>query len=291
MSIYYVNGIYVDEDQAHIPARDLAVLRGYGAFDYLRTYHGEPFRLAENVARLRQSCAMIGLVPNWTDDELIAIVQETLCRNQAHPDHHHGEYNIRIVVTGGVALDNITPIDGDAGLIVMVAPVVPAPAIWYEQGVTLATFQTQRIFPASKSINYIPAIVAMRHARAIGAIEALYVDDEGNVTECTTSNVFAFIGDVLVTPPIDGSILPGRTRSAILELVRGHYTVEERPITVESLYGAHEVFITSANKRVVPVVQVDEHSISPAPGERTRHIMALFDHLTLGKSLAQSAAD
>jgi branched-chain amino acid aminotransferase len=280
MAIYYVNGAYVAEDDAQLSVRDLAVLRGYGAFDYLRTYKGEPFRLMQNVARLRNSCAVIGLELPWSDEEIASIVRETIAHNNADDAHRHDEYNIRIVVTGGISPNNITPQAGEAGLLVMVTPLHPLPEAWYSEGAIVATVETQRVFPTSKSTNYISAIVAQREAQRIGGIEALYMDTAGNVSEGTTSNVFAFYGNTLVTPPLDGAILPGRTRATILEIASEHYTIEERTLNREELYRADEVFISAANKRVVPIVQVDDVKISPAPGELTRHIMELFDALT-----------
>ena len=108
MSIFYINGDYVSEENAVLNARDLSILRGYGAFDFLRTYGKQPFRLDKNIARLRRSCELLELEVPWSDEEITAIVDETIQRNIDEGD----EFNIRLVVTGGVSSDNITP-DGD----------------------------------------------------------------------------------------------------------------------------------------------------------------------------------
>jgi len=161
----------------------------------------------------------------------------------------------------------------------MVEPLSPYPAEWYETGVKVITTDEQRLYPAAKSIAYLPAVVAQQRARAVGGIEALYRTPDGYITEGTTSNVFALFGNTLVTPEAD--ILPGITREAILEVARPQYTVEIRPLREGELLSADEVFITAANKRVLPVVQVDDTVIGDGtPGEGTRHIMALFDELT-----------
>lgn len=268
MSIFYIDGAFVRSDEAVIPAADLSVLRGFGAFDYFRTYGGRPFRLARNLERLRRSCDLIGLDCPWSDDELADIVEQTLSRQPTSGDHA-----IRMVVTGGVSSDNITP-DGEPRLLVMVTPVKPLPESWYRDGAKVVTINMNRIIPRSKSTNYIPAIVAQRIAREQGGIEAIYRDDDDRVTEGTTSNLFIFKNDTLITA--EDNLLPGITRGVILELAAGVFDVDIRPISLDELYNADEVFITAANKQVVPIVTVDDQQISAEPGPNTRRIMALF---------------
>jgi branched-chain amino acid aminotransferase len=276
MSVFYINGEYVTEDAATLNVRDLSILRGYGAFDFLRTYGGQPFRLDKNIERLRRSCELLELEVPWSNDEIYAIVLETLRLNL----HEGDEFNIRLIVTGGVSSDNITP-DGEPSLIVLIQPAKLPPATWYENGVKVITVQSDRILPASKSIMYTPAIVAQKQARKVGGVEALYKDARDNVLEGTTVNVFAIVGNTLITPPADGRILPGITRMTILDLAREYYTIEERDLPYSELLAADEVFITAANKQVVPVVTVDDHTISDGKvGEGTQHIMALFAELT-----------
>ncbi len=273
MSVYYVNGQFLPSDEAVIPASDLAVLRGFGAFDFLRTYGGRPFRLKDNIARLRRSCNIIELALPYTDEQIYDIVMQTLETNRGLSD----EFNIRLVVTGGLSPDNITP-TGESRLIVMVTPLQPPPAHWYTDGVKVIIVDIERIFPDSKSTNYIPAIIAQKRAREQGAIEALY-QRYGRILEGTTTNVFAFFGDELVTPA--AGILPGITRQTILELAEPHYPITVRELPVTEFLQADEVFITAANKQVVPVVRVDDTVFSGGrPGPRTQHIMALFHECT-----------
>jgi len=278
MSIFYVNGNYVDEADAVIHVRDLSVLRGYGAFDYLRTYGQHPFRMDKNLARLRRSCEILELHYPWTDEELAEIVLETLHRNVETGDSD--EYSIRLVVTGGISSSNITP-DGAPTLIVLVQPFTPPPAEWYDNGAKIITVELNRLFPDAKSTLYTPAILAQRRAREQGGIEALYKDDEGNILEATTSNIFAFFGNTLVTPPTAHNILPGITRMTTLEIAAGHFDVQERILSYQELIDADETFLSSANKEVMPIVQIDEHTIGNGrPGEGTQQLMALFKELT-----------
>ncbi|MCA9887291.1 MAG: aminotransferase class IV [Anaerolineae bacterium] len=274
MSVYYVNGAYVDRDNALLPVTDLAILRGYGVFDYLRTYHGEPVSLEANVARLRQSATLIGLDYPWSDAEIAAIVRETLNHND------HPESSIRIVVTGGSSPDNIMP-NGSPSLIVMVDAHKPNPDWWYTQGVKIVTANIARLYPGAKSINYIPAILARKKADA-NAVEVIYTTDTGHVLEGTTSNLFLVMDGKLITPHLE-RVLPGITRRTIINAASKEFVIEERDIDLDELYSADEAFITAANKRVVPVSTVDDRTIGDGqPGPVTQRVMALFDAVTYG---------
>lgn len=276
MNIFYVNGEYLPESAAQLNVRDLAILRGYGVFDYLRTYGGQPFRLDKNIERLCRSCELIELALPCSPAEIEAIVLETLRRNIGSA----AEFSIRLVVTGGVSSNNINP-DGASSLIVIVQPVNDYPAENFTQGVKVITVENQRLVPAAKTIMYTPAILAQKKAKAAGAIEALYHDANGNILEATTSNFFVFFGNTLVTPPIENEeILAGVTRMTVLELAREHFQVEIRPLAYAELQRADEAFLSSANKQVMPVVQVDDLMIGTGqPGEGTQQLMALFQAL------------
>ena len=150
-----------------------------------------------------------------------------------------------------------------------------APEWWYTEGVKIITLYDRRSFPGAKSIDYIPATVALKSARRREAIEAVYLDESDNVLEGTTSNIFAFSNGRLITP--DKGILNGVTRKNILALADRLYDLQVRPIGREELLAASEVFITSTNKGVVPVVKIDEKTIgSGRPGERTLKMAAAF---------------
>jgi branched-chain amino acid aminotransferase len=278
MNIFYINGEYLSEDEASLPARDLSIIRGYAAFDFLRTYGGHPFRLSENIARLRRSCEILEIDFRWSDEELYKIAMETLHRNQNEVESDV-EYGFRFIVTGGISKNNITP-DGEATLMILVQATNLFPNEYYEKGVKIIRTDIQRIFPNAKSTLYAPAIIAQKRAREQGAIEALYMDGE-NVLEGTTSNIFTFYGNMLVTPPTRDNILPGITRMTVLEMIEPYFDVVERDLPYDELIKADEVFLTSSTKGVMPVIKVDEHTIGDGTvGEGTQQVMALFKALT-----------
>lgn len=268
-SIYYLNGDYLAAAEAALPLNDLGIVRGYGVFDLLRTYDGVPFRLREHVERLQRSAHAIGLALPWDAATIEAIALDTYRRN------HLANATIRIIVTGGPSPNFMTP-QGNPTLAVMVEPVTRNTPEEYEQGVTLLTVEMARFLPAVKSLNYIAAIMAMQQASAAGAVEALYRDAAGYVSECTRSNLFVFQGDRLVTPKDD--VLLGITRAVVMEIASDSFEVYEGPLHYRDLLAADEAFITSSTKEILPVTQIDGHVIGQGrPGPRTRKLMALFE--------------
>ncbi|MBW2412319.1 MAG: aminotransferase class IV [Deltaproteobacteria bacterium] len=280
MAIFYVDGQFVPSDEATIPIDDLALLRGYGIFDFLKTYRGKPIFLGEHIERLQQSAEQIGLDLPWSRRELTNIVMQTLDKNNLP------ESNIRMVVTGGSSPDFITP-QGKPRLLVLVTPLAEQPEWWYSEGVKIITIDSERNIPAAKSIDYIPATMALKEARRQDAIEAVYVDRAGYVLEGTTSNLFLFSDDRLVTP--GRAILNGITRQVVLKLAEKTKETEIRDIKAHELYAAEEVFITGSNKEIVPVVRVDQTIIGNGrPGRHTKALMEAFVAYTHGKAQAES---
>lgn len=272
MGVFYIDGKYVNEDEAVLPVDDLAVLRGYGVFDFMRTYGGRPFRLDDHIRRLQNSAALIQLSCPWSLEEIRAIVEQTMERNG------YEESNVRLLVTGGESGDSITPGDRPR-LLVMVTPVKAFPGEWYREGVKVVTSDITRYIPGAKSIDYIRAILALNNARQQDAVESIYVDSHEVVLEGTTSNIFVVADGRVLTPPED--ILPGVTRQAVLEIIEDEFSPELETITRQTLYGAEEVFLTSSNKEVLPVVRVDDRTIGNGqPGSATRRIMELFRNHT-----------
>lgn len=273
MDTYYIDGRYVDEDECVLSVKDIIVLRGFGVFDFLITYNKRPFYLKEHVQRLETSAKKIGLKLRHTQEEICDIVEETIRRNT-----HHDESNIRIVYTGGVSSDGVTP-EGNGYLIVMVTPKHQLPEWWYSDGAKLVTAEIERFIPGAKSTNYLTAVWALERAHAMDAIESIYVDRNNRLLEGTTTNFFCFKENKLITPKLD--ILPGITRSVLVDLVKGHFDLDVREIQKDELSSMEEVFISASNKEIVPIIQVDDIVIGDGqPGPRTQKVMQLFRDYT-----------
>ena len=269
--IYYVDGHFVEADKAVIPVDDLAILRGLGVCDLMRTLGGVPYFLDEHILRIESSARKIGLILPWSGETIKQIVLETLERNPGMD-----ESNIRVIITGGSSTDFMTP-QGSPRLIVMVTKIPRIPDFWYSQGVKVITTLSERSIPGAKSISYIAATLALKKAREQGAMEALLVDRNGYIPEGTTSNLFAFIGNTLVTA--DTGVLEGITRKVVLSRAPKLFPIEFRTLYKDELLKAGEVFISGTNKGIVPVVQINDTILGNGrPGKNTLSIIkALAD--------------
>ncbi|QTA79646.1 Branched-chain amino acid aminotransferase [Desulfonema limicola] len=273
MNIFYVDGEFVPETRAVIPVNDLVLLRGYGVFDFLRTYKRKPFYLKEHIKRLESSAKLIGLCLGFSQQEIFDIVIKTLAKNDKLQ-----EANIRILVTGGMTIDFITP-QNKPRLIVMVTPVTVFPEQLYTHGAAVVTTYDERYIPGSKSINYIPGILALNRACKQDAVESIYIDRYGRLLEGTTSNFFGFMDNKLITP--GKSILHGITRQVVLNLAEKEFDIEIRDVYKEEIRLMNEFFICSSNKEIMPVVRVDDLVLSNGrPGEQTCRIMQMFKQYT-----------
>ncbi len=273
MKIFYVDGEFVSSDDAVISLNDMIVLRGYGIFDYLRTYNKRPFHLKEHIDRMENSGKLVGLELPETKERIFEIVMETLQKNE-----HNEESDVRLIVSGGISLDSVTP-QGNGKFIVMVTPKLAQPDWWYTDGVKIVTNPSERSLPGAKSTNYMAALIALKESKKKDAIEAIYIDRDGFMLEGTTTNLFAFIGSKLVTPRKD--ILPGITRQVMLELLKDEFDIEQRDVKKSEIDSFDEVFITSSNKEVVPVIQVDEKIIGDGKiGPRVQRVLDLFKKYT-----------
>jgi len=267
-TIYYVNGEFIPAEHASLPLNDLGIVRGYGVFDVLRTYDRVPFRLRDHVLRLEFSARQIDIKPPWSTEELEALGVETNARNGFE------NANIRYIITGGPSPNFMTP-QGNPSLVIIVSPIPPVDNSLYIHGCKATTSYAVRERPTVKSLNYIGAMMAVEKAKHVGAVEALYRNERGEITEGTRSNFFIFRGDQLITPADE--VLEGITRRVVLELAPAHFDVVQRPIQRRELQDADETFITSTTKELLPIVQIDDVTIGNGrPGPNTAKLLQLF---------------
>ncbi|MDD9304998.1 MAG: aminotransferase class IV [Desulfobacter sp.] len=272
MKIVYVDGKFVPWDQAVIPVDDLAVLRGYAVCDIMRTIQGRPFFFDEHIQRLIYSAKKIGLKLPWSETHIKEIILKVLEKNPGID-----EANIRVLITGGSSPDFFTPGENPR-LIVLATDISRLPEHWYSKGIKVISHYEERALPDAKVTDYVSASLALKKAKKEGAEEAIYVTSNHLALEATTSNLFAFINNTLVTPA--KGVLKGITRKAVLSLAQNLFTVCERPLPLSELKKAQEVFITGTNKGVVPVVQIDQTIIGNGkPGTSTTALIkAMNDH-------------
>jgi branched-chain amino acid aminotransferase len=279
MSIFAsIDGAIVPGDQARVSVLDNGFTFGDSVYETLRTYDRRTLLLAPHLARLRASAGRLGIEIPIADDELRARLHALLER-AGHRDSY-----IRLIVTRGVGdiSYNFARIKGPT-IVMVVKPFEPYPEAQYTEGIALAIVAVRRnhplaLDPAIKSCNLLNNILAVREAQARGAMEAVLLNDHGDVAECASSNVFVVRGGRLSTPPLSAGILAGITRQTVIDVARAAgVTVDEETLSVESLLSSDEVFITSSLKEVAPVRAIDGRAIGGGkPGPVTMKILAAF---------------
>jgi branched-chain amino acid aminotransferase len=277
-TVAVIDGKLSSAEQAVVSVFDRGFLYGDSVFETIRTYGGRPYALEEHLERLKWSAGRVFIRLPVETETLRAEVEQALGAAG------NAESMIRIMVTRGRGELGLDPdLAENPTRVVIVSPLKTPPAEAYERGIGVVTFRTQRLADATdaagaKIANYLIAVLATREARRAGALEALIVDNHGQVVEGTSSNVFQVIDRKLSTPPEHLGILPGITRGRVLELARRlGIEVEHRALTIDELCRADEVFVSSTLREILPVVRIDQTEISGGkPGPVTRRLLSEF---------------
>ena len=278
----YIDGKFYDEKNAKISVFDHGLLYGDGVFEGIRAYHGRVFKLREHIDRLFDSAKAIMLKVPMTSKTLREAVVATCRRNRIRDGY------IRLVVTRGTGTLGLDPDRCKKGSVIIIAGRIQLyPKELYEKGMALITVPTTRNFanainPAIKSLNYLNNILAKIEAKIGGCEEAIMLNPEGFVAECTGDNVFIVQGGQLLTPPLSAGALRGITRGAVLDLAREQGIETSEPaLSRYDLYCADECFITGTAAEIVPVVKIDGRVIGNGrPGKLTRRFIQAYHALT-----------
>ncbi|MCK6544678.1 aminotransferase class IV [Myxococcota bacterium] len=272
------NGVLLPPEQATVSVFDRGFLYGDSVYEVVRTYDGVPFELGLHLERLAGSASRLGMVlPVGLD----VLTEETW---RTHRATKNRDSYLRIVVTRGAGEIGLDPALAERPLRLVIAQTLKTPpAELYERGAKVALVSVRRnlreaIDPQAKTGNYLNSVLAVAEARRSGAYEAVMLDHRDFVTEGASSNVFAVVGGVVLTPPLDAGILKGVTRHVVFEVARraGLRTLEV-PLTEPILRSADEVFITSSIRELVPIVAVDDTIIGDGrPGPIAKRLREGF---------------
>ena len=274
-----VNGRITPERDAVISVFDHGFLYGEGIYETMRTYHGRLFLYERHTRRLRNSARMISLDVPFTDQQLATRIAETITASGLT-----GETYTRVLVTRGVGDltydPGATPVPS---VVIIVKPHVDPAAEVYEQGVRAVICDIVRNHPGSvnpmiKSNNLMNSALAMQEALKRGGFEGIMRNYKGELTECTTSNLFIVRKGAAVTPPLAAGLLPGITREFLFDVGKEiGVEVREEPLRDADLFAADEAFLTSTTREVVPIVTVDDKTIGAGtPGPVTRKLLDEF---------------
>jgi len=274
----YLNGSFVDAADAKISVFDHGLLYGDGVFEGIRLYDGNVFKLDEHLERLELSAHAILLALPWSRQEISDAVCESCRRNGLKNGY------IRLVVTRGVGSLGLSHKSCKEPQLIIIADSISLyPQEFYEKGLKIITAATRRMSAAAlppmvKSLNYLNNIMAKAEAMQAGCLEAVMLNEEGYVAECTGDNIFIRKKGTWYTPPFYSGALRGITRgSAIDLLVRMGETVVERNLTRYELWTADEMFLTGTAAEMIPVVELDGRQIGTGkPGEATYKVLDAF---------------
>ena len=278
----FIDGKYYDEREAKVSVFDHGLLYGDGIFEGIRAYHGRVFKLKEHIDRLFYSAKAILLEIPMSPAQITRAVVE-VCRENKIRDGY-----IRLVVTRGMGTLGLNPKGCKRPSVIIIADKIQLyPPEVYQRGLDIITVPTTRnlhsaLNPAIKSLNYLNNILAKIEANNGGCEEAVMLNAEGFVAECTGDNLFIVKNGALLTPPLSAGALYGITRQTVIELAEASgLKVSEPNLTRYDLFNADECFLTGTGAEIVPVAKIDGRVIGTGkPGRVTRRLEDEYHALT-----------
>ena len=276
--IAWVNGEFSSLQEARVPFLDRGYFFGDGVYEAVKVRDGKLFALPEHLERFERSMKEIRITPPKTTAELTALVLE--CVEKAGLPNAM----VYLQVTRGVGprMHAFLP-EGEPMVTLFVAPMTSVEEKVRKAGVSCITVPDERwAHPHIKTLNLLPNVLAKQAAVEQGAYEAILVlgtePGGGLITEASSSNVAAVIRGKVVTPPLNGRILPGVSRAIMLETAReAGIEVEEREITLEELRSAEEIILTSTGCEVLGVGRLDDVTVGEGgAGPMTERLYEIF---------------
>lgn len=280
----YLDGQIMDAADAKISVLDHGLLYGDGVFEGIRIYNGKVFKLREHVERLYASAKAILLTIPMTQTDMEKAILETVAATGQRDGY------IRPIVTRGVGCLGIDPASCEKpSIIIIVGDIRLYPAEYYEQGMDIVTVPTRRIpsdslDPRIKSLNYLNNIMAKLEARRAGCLEAIMLNHEGFVAECSADNLGIIRKGVLSIPSAHNGALDGITMNTVMELAgKLNISRQTASLTRYDLYNADECFLTGTGAEIMPVTKIDGRVIGEGgPGPITAQLRAAFTQLVSG---------
>ncbi len=278
----YLDGKFCSERDAKISVFDHGLLYGDGVFEGIRAYNGRVFKLKEHIDRLFYSAKAILLDIPMTHAEMMRATVETIRANKFRDCY------IRLIVTRGIGTLGLNPRNCKKPSVIIIAGKIQIyPAELYARGMDIVTVPTVRnlhsaVNPAIKSLNYLNNILAKIEANNAGVEEAVMLNAEGFVSECTADNLFIIKRGELFTPPNSAGALYGITRGTVMELAEQlGVKISEPNLTRYDLFNADECFITGTGAEIMPVIKIDGRIIGTGkPGPLTRQLTEKYHALT-----------
>ncbi|MCK4873500.1 MAG: branched-chain-amino-acid transaminase [Phycisphaerales bacterium] len=254
----WINGNLVPKEDAKISVFDHGLLYGDGVFEGIRVYNRRIFKCKSHIDRLYRSLDALRLTIPYTKVEI-----EQSMRDGIKADDLKDAY-IRLVVTRGDGNLGLHPFQCErANVITIVDSIQLYPPELYEAGLAVITAKRIRndpraLDPSVKSLNYLNNIMAKIEAIDAGVLEAIMLNTDGYVSECTGDNIFIVKDGTVWTPPVTAGILHGITRQFVLDLCKKlSIPAVEHDMKIEEVRVADEVFLTGTGAELIAVTKVD----------------------------------
>jgi D-amino acid aminotransferase len=270
----FFNRKIVRSDKPLIHVNDIAILRGYAAFDFMRIYNGQPFQFKAHMTRFKNTAKLMGLKNSFSDEQIETALNQLISKNKDK------DYQVRFILTGGKTVNGLFP--SVPVFYILFEKISDLADSMYTKGAKIITHNHKRLLAEAKNSNYMQAVLLQQKRLKQKAVEILYTWKD-IVFEASTSNIFIVKNGILYTPK--DSILKGITRKKVLEIARAQkLKTIEKEISTTELYDADEVFLTATNKKVLPIVQIDSKKIKDGKvGEITKKMLKIYNSLLYKK--------
>ncbi len=265
------NDRLVPIEQVRLSPGQAGLLSGWGLFTTLRIFEGEAFAYERHWRRLEKDAARTHLPLPFSGAKVRVHLRELLRANQVR----EGTARIYILynkVGFWQSDENFPEVD-----LLLYSAGLPA----YREPARLALRQHGRHAASPlagvKVTSWLNNVWNLAEAQQGGFDEALLLNERGEVAECTAANVFCVRGGKALTPPLSSGCLEGVTRAVLLEIgPEAGVSIAEQALRPEELFTADEVFITSTNRSLLAVGEIDGHEIAAAPGPITQRLDKAF---------------
>lgn len=268
----WINGSLLPNHGARVSVSDHGFTVGDGAFETMRSYDGKIFAVTRHWMRLTRSCEVLGIQPP-NRDEFHDAMEKTLSASGLR------DARVRFTVSSGEGPQGSGRGDSPP---TMCCAVAPAPVYGGSERVITApwTRNERGALSGVKSTSYAENVIALAHAKRLGAGEAIFANTRDELCEGTGTNVFLVRADTVHTPPLSSGCLAGITRGLVIELCHTHgITVSEEPLPLSALAQSQEAFLTSSTREVHAISHVDGSPLSKTVGPLSRRIAGLFREL------------
>jgi branched-chain amino acid aminotransferase len=274
----WLDGKLVSTEQANVSVFSHGLLYGDGVFEGIRVYHGRIFECKAHMHRFMNCLKAIRMEIPWTQQQIIDAMNDTVKANKTDSGY------IRLVAARGAGALGIHPFRCLSPTVFIICSTISMyDAEMYEKGMKVITSSITRnhpnaMSPRIKSLNYLNNILAKIEAIDAGCLEAVMLNHEGYVAECTGDNLFIVTRGRLQTPAPHCGILEGITRLLVMKLAqRRGIPVDETVLTRQDLYFADEMFITGTGAEICPVNEIDKRPVADGrPGPITKQLIADF---------------